>query len=94
MVFSNGHGLDHRSSRGEVNSFHKPRSGYYCYVTVSLIQLQTTYPIVAMSVEWYTDTMPRYVSLLCDICNAPQRNDHNLSNLYHGFTLVYCVTIY
>jgi hypothetical protein len=70
------HGLDHRSSRGEINGYHKPHSGYY-YLTVSHIQPETICPIVAMFVEWYTDMMPCYFSLFCDIYNAPCTNSHN-----------------
>ena len=61
----------------EVNGYHTPRSGYCCYATVSHIQPETTYPIVAMFVEWHTDMTPRYFSLLYDIYNAPGRNSHN-----------------
>jgi len=71
-MLSHGHGPDYKNSRGEVNGYHKPRSGHYCHVTVSHIQPETTYPIVAMFVEW-----PHYFGVLCDIYNAPGRYSHN-----------------
>jgi hypothetical protein len=77
IMLSRGHGLDYKNSRGEVKGYHKPHSGYYCYVTVSHIQPETTYPIVAMFVEWHNDMMPHYFVLLCDIYNAPGRYSHN-----------------
>jgi len=77
IMLSHGRGLNYKNSRGEVNSYHKPCSGYYSYVTVSHIQLETTYPIVAMFVQWHKDMMPHYFGLLCDIYNAPGRYSHN-----------------